>query len=156
MSYKSQVDFIRDTVSDLEIKSEFFHKREFDFEQIQQKSTFISLLTPLVTTVLATGANAYVDQTSIRLMFLKLSKADFKENEIIEILNQTKMMADEFIRLMHWNIKNADRLNTSQGINFVSAVYNETKINESGEILTGQVLIHDVVFPDEFDYCAEC
>ena len=156
MSYKSQVDFIRDTITDLEIKSQFFHKREFDFEQIQQKSTFISLLTPLVTTVLATGANAYVDQTSIRLMFLKLSKADFKENEIIEILDQTKMMADEFIRLMHWNIKNDDRLNTSQGINFVSAVYNETKINESGEILTGQVLIHDVVFPDEFDYCAEC
>ena len=156
MSYKSQVDFIRDTITDLEIKSQFFHKREFDFEQIQQKSTFISLLTPLVTSVLATGANAYVDQTSIRLMFLKLSKADFKENEIIEILDQTKMMADEFIRLMHWNIKNDDRLNTSQGINFVSAVYNETKINESGEILTGQVLIHDVVFPDEFDYCAEC
>ena len=156
MSYKSQVDFIRDTITDLEIKSQFFHKREFDFEQIQQKSTFISLLTPLVTTVLATGANAYVDQTSIRLMFLKLSQADFKEDQIIEILDQTKMMADEFIRLMHWNIKNDDRLNTSQGINFVSAVYNETKINESGEILTGQVLIHDVVFPDEFDYCAEC
>ena len=156
MSYKSQVDFIRDTVSDLEIKSQFFHKRKFDFEQVQQKSTFISLLTPLVTTVLATGANAYVDQTSIRLMFLKLSQADFKEDQIIEILDQTKMMADEFIRLMHWNIKNDDRLNTSQGINFVSAVYNETKINESGEILTGQVLIHDVVFPDEFDYCAEC
>lgn len=156
MGYKSQVDFIRDTITDLEIKSQFFHKREFDFEQIQQKSTFISLLTPLVTTVLATGANAYVDQTSIRLMFLKLSQADFKENEIIEILDQTKMMADEFIRLMHWNIKNDDRLNTSQGINFVSAVYNETKINESGEILTGQVLIHDVVFPDEFDYCVEC
>ena len=156
MSYKSQVDFIRDTITDLEIKSQFFHKREFDFEQVQQKSTFISLLTPLVTTVLATGANAYVDQTSIRLMFLKLSQADFKEDQIIEILDQTKMMADEFIRLMHWNIKNSDRLNTSQGINFVSAVYNETKINESGEILTGQVLIHDVVFPDEFDYCAEC
>jgi len=156
MSYKSQVDFIRDTITDLEIKSQFFHKREFDFEQIQQKSTFISLLIPLVTTVLATGANAYVDQTSIRLMFLKLSQADFKEEQIIEILDQTKMMADEFIRLMHWNIKNSDRLNTSQGINFVSAVYNETKINESGEILTGQVLIHDVVFPDEFDYCAEC
>ena len=156
MSYKSQVDFIRDTITDLEIKSQFFHKREFDFEQIQQKSTFISLLTPLVTSVLATGANAYVDQTSIRLMFLKLSQADFKEDQIIEILDQTKMMADEFIRLMHWNIKNSDRLNTSQGINFISAVYNETKINESGEILTGQVLIHDVVFPDEFDYCAEC
>ncbi len=156
MSYKSQVDFIRDTITDLEIKSQFLHFRDFDFEQIQQKSTFVSVLMPLVTTILATGANAYVDQTSIRLMFLKLSKADFKENEIIEILDQTKMMADEFVRLMHWNIKNDDRLNTSQGINFVSAVYNEPKINETGEILTGQLLVHDVVFPDEFDYCAEC
>jgi len=156
MSYKSQVDFIKDTITDLEIKSEFLHFRDFDFEQIQQKSTFVSVLMPLVTTILATGTNAYVDQTSIRLMFLKLSQADFKESEIIKILDQTKMMADEFVRLMHWNIKNDDRRNTSQGINFVSAVYNEPKINETGEILTGQLLVHDVVFPDEFDYCAEC
>ena len=157
MGYKSKVDFIRDTITDLEIKSQFFHHRDFDFEQVQQKSTFVAVLMPLVKAVIRTGAaSTYVDQTTISIRFLRLSKADLTEDQIIDLLDQTDQMADEFIRLFHWNIKNADRLDTSQGINFVSAVQNTPMINETGEILTGTVLVHNVVFPDDFNYCIEC
>lgn len=156
MGYKSKVDFIRDTVSDLEIKSQFFHARDFDFEQAQQKSVFSVVLMPLITTTGATGANAYTGQTTINIRFLKLSKTDYEENEIIEILDQTEKMADEFIRLFHNNFKNSDREDASQRINFIGAVQNTPMVNETGEILTGTVLVHDVLYPDEFDYCSEC
>lgn len=156
MSYKSKVDFIRDTVTDLETKSQFFHARDFDFEQAQQKSVFSVVLLPMVKATNPTGANAYIDQTTINILFLKLSKADYTEEEIIGVLDQTEKMADEFIRLFHNNYKNTDREDASQRINFIGAVQNEPKINETGEILTGIHLIHDVVFPDEFDYCSEC
>ncbi len=156
MGYKSKVDFIRDTVKDLETKSQFFHARDFDFEQAQQKSTFSVVLLPMVKAIAPTGANAYTDQTTLNILFLKLSKTDYTENEIIEVLDQTEKMADEFVRLFHNNFKNSDRESASHLINFISAVQNEPKINETGEILTGIHLVHDVVFPDEFDYCSEC
>jgi len=156
MGYKSKVDFIRDTTTDLETKSQFFHARDFDFEQIQQKSMFVIVMHPLISTLIPNGTNSYMDQTTINISFLKSSKADFKEFEVIDVLDETAKMADEFVRLFHWNVKNADRLDTSQGINFVSAVQNEPKINEFAEILTGVHLVHDVVFPDDFNYCIEC
>ncbi len=156
MGYKAKVDFIRDTVTDLETKSQFFHARDFDFEQVQQKSIFSVVLLPMVKATNPTGANAYTDQTTINILFLKLSKTDYTEEEIIGVLDQTEKMADEFVRLFHNNYKNSDREDASQRINFIGAVQNEPKINETGELLTGIHLVHDVVFPDEFDYCSEC
>lgn len=157
MSYKSKVDFIRDTLKDLETSSQFFHMRDFDFEQVQQEEEFVVVLSPMVKQMLGNaGTSSYTDQTTLRLRFLKKTETDDSQAEIEEAINECGKMADEFVRLFHNNHKNPDRLDTSQGINFISAVTNDPIINELAEVLTGINLVHDVVFRDDFDYCSEC
>ena len=160
MSYKSKLKFLEDTSKDLNPQPVFYHGRGYGFESTELSQKYVCWVRPMVkeyekSTI---GLN---EVTTLEIMFLKQTKLDMSDSDILQALDETSAMADEFIRLIHpWNFKHKadddDLYRASVEVNLISASLVDPSINEFSKMLSGQFLTLVLNFPDDFNYCDDC
>lgn len=160
MSYKSKLKFLEDTSKDLNPEPVFYHGRGYEFESTEVKQTYVVWVRPMVKEYSKTtiGLN---ELTTVEIMFLKQTKMDMSDSDILQALDETGAMADEFVRLIHpWNFKHKEAHDNlylaSTEVNLLSASLVDPSINEFSKLLSGQFLTLTLDFKDDFNYCDDC
>ena len=159
MGYKSKKEFLEDTAKDLENSVRFFHGRNVDFDSLTKDDTYFMWLALFTKTpVLNDSKLGFNDTTQFVIFCGKQADTDDDPEKYTQALDETGKILDEFVRLVNWNHKttSVDLKDASDRIQFVSAEINEPKVGDFSDVLTGQMLVLTLSFPDDFDYCSSC
>jgi len=160
MGYKSKKEFLQDTAKDLTTSVKFFHGRNIDFEAESFDEDFCLWLALFTKTPILNDSKVGFNDTTQFVIFCgkQTQMDDDSDVEYTAALDETGQILDEFVRLINWNWKTSstDLKDASDRIQFISAEITEPKVNEFSNVLTGQVLVLTLNFPDDFDYCSSC
>lgn len=157
MSHQSVRILIRDVALTIADNINFVYARLTDFNQIRNKQYPFFQLEPLKSQANFNASNVTLTRTyPIVVNIYKLDAMDGTEDETTQILDETDVLCDQFIRLMNKISMNEDTtIKVSTDTIVLSGIRFDPFIKTfTADVTSGFKVSFNMEVPDDFDYCS--
>jgi len=155
MSHKSVRQLIRDTAKSLGDNIQFVYARKTDFNQIRDKKYPFFQLELLTSNATFNPSN--INLTSIYPIVItvyQLDSLDGAEDETTQILDDTDLLAQGFVRKLNQSLNEDTTILISEDTTVISNVSFTSFVKMTTDCLTGWIIKFNLEVPDDYDYCS--